>query len=105
MAGGELPLQAVRMQIASGLDIIVHLGRLRDRSRRVLEIAEVLGYEEGEVKLRSLYRFEEKKPGEGAGMEERPGAAGQNTKRVEGALRKVGELVHREKLQTAGIVF
>ena len=104
MAGGELPLPAVRMQIASGLDIIVHLGRLRDRSRRVLEIAEVLGYEEGEVKLRSLYRFEEKKPGEGGGPEERPGAAGQNTKRVEGALRKVGELVHREKLQTAGIV-
>ena len=104
MAGGELPLPAVRMQIASGLDIIVHLGRLRDRSRRVLEIAEVLGYEEGEVKLRSLYRFEEKTPGEGDGAEERPGAAGQNTKRVEGALRKVGELVHREKLQTAGIV-
>ena len=104
MAGGELPLPAVRMQIASGLDIIVHLGRLRDRSRRVLEIAEVLGYEEGEVKLRSLYRFAEKKPGEGGGPEERPGAAGQNTKRVEGALRKVGELVHREKLQTAGIV-
>ena len=104
MAGGELPLPAVRMQIASGLDIIVHLGRLRDRSRRVLEIAEVLGYEEGEVKLRSLYRFEEKKPGEEGGPEERPGAAGQNTKRVEGALRKVGELVHREKLQTAGIV-
>ena len=104
MAGGELPLPAVRMQIASGLDIIVHLGRLRDRSRRVLEIAEVLGYEKGEVKLRSLYRFEEKKPGEGGGPEERPGAAGQNTKRVEGALRKVGELVHREKLQTAGIV-
>ncbi len=98
MAASELPLPAVRMQIASGLDIIVHLGRLRDRSRRVLEIAEVLGYEDGEVKLNTLYRFEEE-AGEAGTLPGRPG----EKSRVKGSLRKTGDLVHREKLISAGI--
>lgn len=54
-----LPLEAIRQQIASSLDIIVHLSRLRDRSRKTMEIVEVLGYENGEVVLNPLYTFVE----------------------------------------------
>ena len=54
-----LPLQAIRGQIASGADVLVHLGRLRDRSRRVLEIAEVTGMENEQVKLNSLYKWDD----------------------------------------------
>lgn len=57
----EMPLVAIRRQIASAVDLIVHLGRLRDRSRRVLEIVEVAGYQEGEVVLNSLFRWSERK--------------------------------------------
>lgn len=61
LMGVELPLAAIKQQIASGLDLIVHLGRLRDGSRRVLEIAEVLGYVDGEIQIAPLFLFEEKK--------------------------------------------
>lgn len=54
-----LPLEAIRQQIASALDIIIHLSRLRDHSRRTMEITEVVGYEGGKIKLNPLYRFEE----------------------------------------------
>lgn len=54
-----LPLPAIRQQIASVVDIIIHLARLRDKSRRTVEITEVLGYEGGEIKLNPLYVFEE----------------------------------------------
>ncbi|MGN0326219.1 MAG: CpaF family protein [Lachnospiraceae bacterium] len=57
MMAMDLPLPAIRGQIASGIDIIVHLGRLRDKSRKLLEIVEVLGYEEGEIKTSVLYEF------------------------------------------------
>ena len=60
LLGAEIPLLAVRKQIASAIDIIVHLGRLRDRSRRVLEIAEVLDCREAEISLNPLLN-----PGEG----------------------------------------
>ena len=84
----ELPLSAVRAQIASGLDIIVHLGRLRDRSRKVLEISEVCGYENGEISLKRLYGFIEE---------------GYENGRVKGHLRKTGDLENREKLFRAGL--
>ena len=87
LQASDLPLPAVRSQIASAIDIMVHVGRLRDKSRKVLEIAEVLGYEEGEIHLGTLYRFQEK---EGTG------------ERVEGELQKVGELARREKLTAGG---
>ncbi len=59
LMGMEIPLTAIRQQIASGVDIIVHLGRLRDRSRKVLEITEVLGFEDDRIVLKPLYQFEE----------------------------------------------
>ena len=55
----EMPLEAIRRQIASAVDVIVHLGRLRDKSRRVLEITEVVGYQKGEVILNPLFRWNE----------------------------------------------
>lgn len=89
LMGMEIPLAAIRQQIASGIDIIVHLGRLRDKSRKVLEIVEVKGYEDGEIQLSPLYRFEEE--GETADG------------KLRGVLRKKGELDYVEKLQAAGL--
>lgn len=59
LMGIEMPLQAIRAQIVGGIDIMVHLGRMRDKSRKVLEIDEVLGMEKGEIVLNPLYVFEE----------------------------------------------
>lgn len=89
LMGVELPLPAIRRQIASGVDVIVHLGRLRDKTRKVLEIAEVTGFEDGEITLSPLYTFEE----EG-------GAAGN---KVKGRLIRKEELRHADKLKMAGI--
>lgn len=87
LMGMEMPLSAVRRQIASGVDVIVHLGRLRDKSRKLLEVAEVLGYEEGEIRLQTLYRFEERWVQDG---------------RIQGEWRKCHEITHQEKLLAAG---
>ena len=87
LMGMELPLPAVQRQIASGIDIIVHLGRLRDKSRKVLEVTEILDYRDGEICLNPLYVYEE--------TSERDG-------RIYGNWRKVQELVHTEKLLAAG---
>lgn len=54
-----LPLEAIRQQIASAVDIIIHLSRLRDKSRKTMEITEVVGYESGRIVLNPLYVFEE----------------------------------------------
>lgn len=60
LQGSEgLPLDAVRHQIASALDIIIHLSRLRDKTRKTMEISEVLGYEEGRILLNPIYKFQE----------------------------------------------
>ena len=87
MMGIDLPLAAIQRQIASALDIIIHLGRLRDKSRRVLRIEEVTGYEDGRIITETLYEFRE----EGMKHEE-----------VKGSLMKVGEIRNREKLLAAG---
>lgn len=81
LMGVDLPLEAIRRQIASGVDILVHLGRMRDKSRKVLEIAEVCGFEKNEIQLRTLYKWKE---GEG--------------------LCAVFPLQNHEKLERAGIV-
>lgn len=59
LSGAMLPLPVIRQQIASALDVIVHLARLRDGTRRVMEIAEVCGVEAGEIRLESLFVFED----------------------------------------------
>lgn len=89
LMGMELPLAAIRQQIASGLDVIVHLGRLRDKSRRVLEIVEVTGFEGGVVELNSLYVFEE------IGEDEKGN--------VLGTLKRKGALRDEHKLRAAGL--
>lgn len=77
LQGAEgLPLPAVRQQIASALDIMIHLSRLRDKSRKTMEISEVLGYENGEIRLNPLYEFiedEKKFTGEGKRQSEKNG--------------------------------
>ncbi len=89
LMGVDIPLTAIRQQIASGIDIIVHLGRLRDRTRKVLEITEVRGFTGDEIELKPLYEFVETgEDGEG---------------RVLGNLQKKGELTYVEKLRTAGL--
>lgn len=59
LTGMDIPLTAVRRQISSAIDIIVHLGRLRDRSRKVLEIVEVLDCINGEIQINPIYEFQE----------------------------------------------
>ncbi len=88
LMGMAIPLEAIRRQIASGIDILIHLGRLRDGSRKVLEILEVIGYEEGEFVLNPLFRFEE------TDAEEKDCVVGQ--------LCKKGELINDKKLVAAG---
>ena len=78
----------IRSQIASGLDILVHLGRMRDKSRKVLTITEVTGMQEGEIVLKDLYRYVEK-PSDG--------------ETVCGELQRVGTLFNQEKCKRAGI--
>lgn len=87
MMGIDMPFTAIQRQVASALDIIIHLGRLRDRSRKVMEIAEVLGYEDGEVQIQTLFAYQEE---------------GSEDGKVKGRLMKVEELVNREKLLAAG---
>lgn len=91
LMGADIPLPAVRSQIAAAIDIIIHLGRLRDKSRRVLSIVEVADYENGEIRLNPLYRFEED-------YEKRD-----SNKVVQGSLKKVGDIQNTEKLKAAGI--
>ncbi len=89
LMGIELPVSAVRRQIASGLDIMIHLGRMRDKSRKVLEIVEITGYryETEEILTHTLFEFEE----------------GRNSgEKLEGRLVKKGDLKQRKKLERAG---
>ena len=81
-----IPLPAIRRQIASAVDIMVHVARMRDKSRKVVAIEEVDRFENGEILLNTLFRFEE--------------TGGESI--VEGELKKVGELKNREKLRLSG---
>lgn len=80
LMGVDLPLEAIRRQIVSGVDILIHLGRMRDKTRKVLEITEVCGYEKNEIITRTLFRREE-----------------------DLELVQVSELLNREKLARAGV--
>jgi len=90
LMGIELPVSAVRRQIASGIDIMVHLGRMRDKSRKVLEIVEITGYryETEEILTNTLFEFEEGRI---------------RGKKLEGNLVKKAELQQTKKLERAGI--
>lgn len=81
LMGGDLPVSAVRGQIISALDVMVHLGRMRDGSRKVLEITEVREGEEGRISWNPLYSYQREK----------------------GRLEQVGELRSRQKLEAAGL--
>lgn len=89
LMGCELPVKAIRGQIASALDILIHLERMRDGVRRVVSIVEVMGYEEKteEIRVQVLYQFEEE------------GIRGGG---VQGKLQKKQSLAHREKLEKSG---
>lgn len=87
LMGMEIPIEAVQRQIASGIDIIIHLGRMRDKTRKVLEIIEITGYEKGEIQMNTLYEFQEK---------------GSSYGKVRGSLVKKEELQKKEKLLAAG---
>ena len=88
MGSENLPLTAIRHQIAAAIDIVVHLGRLRDKTRRVLEIIEVKGMNAGQIETVELYRFEEQ---------------GEKDGRVIGELRKAEDLKNVTKLKEAGL--
>lgn len=87
LMGMDLPLCAIQRQIASGIDVIVHLGRLRDKSRKLLEVTEILGYQMGEICLQTLYKYVE---------------TGEKDGKIQGEWKKEQELMHREKLLAAG---
>ena len=89
LMGAELPLKAVRQQIASAIDIIVHLGRLRDKSRKVLEIREVIGVKNDEIITNEIYRFEEEDSSSDV---------------VTGDLKKINDLKNVNKLINAGLI-
>ena len=85
-----LPLDAIRQQIASAVDTIIHLSRLRDKSRKTVEITEVLGLEDGRIKLNPLYVFEED---ENSTLE-----------KVSGSLKRTNNrLVNDYKLKLSGL--
>ena len=89
VASAELnvPLEAIRGQIASALDIIIHLGRLRDKTRRVLQISEITDVEDGEIKTNVLYEFKEE---------------GVENEKIIGRLVKKNKLYRRDKFVAAG---
>jgi len=89
LSAAQLPLEAIRQQIASAIDIIIHLSRMRDKSRRVLEISEIAGYENGKIMLNPLFVFEEE---------------GMNIEMVKGTLKRTkNEVVNKTKFRMAGI--
>ena len=89
--GMEIPIAAIRRQIASGIDLMVHLSRMRDKSRKVLEILEIDGYDiqTGEIRTHTIFEYQ------GLG-EDKDG-------KLTGSLVKTGELIHTQKLERAGI--
>ncbi|MCI6498770.1 MAG: CpaF family protein [Lachnospiraceae bacterium] len=88
LMGVDMPLPAIRGQISAGIDVIIHLGRLRDRSRKVLEIVEVLGIKNNEIETNTLYKFFE---------------IGENNGRIAGELkRSENKMQNIQKLRNAG---
>ncbi len=89
LSAAPLPLEAIRQQICSGIDVMVHLSRMRDKSRKVVQISELLTLKNGEYVLNKLYEFVEE---------------GEDDKNlVIGSLQPVGNLINTNKLKLAGL--
>lgn len=89
LTGANLPVEVIRQQISSAVDIMVHLSRMRDHTRKVVEVTEVLGFENGEIQLNPLFKFVEE---------------GEYKGKIVGELKATGnELVNHSKLAMAGI--
>jgi pilus assembly protein CpaF len=96
LSGASFPLEAIRRQIASAMDIVIYLSRLRDHSRRVIEIAEVAGVKEGDILMNSLYVFRE--------VEEPAELSVGTEAKVRGRLQCTGNrLIHTDKLIREGL--
>ena len=89
LTGVDIPLKAVKQQIASGVDIIVHLGRLRDGSRKVLSVNEVIGMKENDIEISTLFEFVETESING---------------RICGRFTKINDLMHIDKLAAWGML-
>lgn len=89
LMGMELPVRAIRRQIASGVDLMIHLGRVRDGSRKLLEIAEPYITKGGEIEMNILFRFRETEM--------------QKKGSVMGEWEEIGDTIHVEKLTAAGL--
>lgn len=89
LTGGNIPLEAIRQQISSAIDIIIHLGRLRDKSRKILDITEVIGFKDGHIQLNPIYKFVEKGESE--------------EKNILGEFQFINALQNRDKLSKAGL--
>lgn len=90
LMGMDLPISAIRGQIASGIDILVHLGRMRDRTRKVLNIDEIDGMKDGEIQIHTIYQFQEQDQKQYGG-------------KVRGIWLKKGKLQNMDKLKRAGL--
>lgn len=89
LMGLDIPLAAVKQQIASAVDIIIHLTRMRDKSRKVLKICEVVGMKDGDIETNTLFEFRE---------------YGTSGEKLQGSLRKVRDLMQVEKLAHTGLL-
>ena len=89
LMGYDMPVAAIRQQLCAALDVVIHLGRLRDNSRRVLEVCEVMRVEKEEIVLSPIYEFKE---------------MGEEKGNVLGELVKVGELNNVDKLLRNGLM-
>lgn len=92
LMGYDMPVLAIRQQLAAAIDIVIHLGRLRDNSRRILEISEIDGVANGEICLHPLFRFEEEL-----------NLSPHNPSTVAGRLIQTGEIKNRQKLLQSGL--
>ena len=92
LCGAVLPLEAIRQQIASAIDIMIHLSRLRDKTRKIIEISEIIGYKDGRVLMNPIYVFEEDECS--------------NADKVVGSLRATGNnLQNTQKLKMSGFKY
>lgn len=89
LMGYDMPVLAIRQHIAAAIDIVIHLGRLRDNSRRVMEISEVDGVVNGEICLHPLFQFKEQEK--------------TDNQKVFGSLVRVGEIRNKQKLEQSGL--